>query len=144
MRFLFIYSFGGIVRSTIDGMVGLRILIKGEPRFSEVMKFVCNQEAKSHEILMFVCLQKDAKQCCDASSLIGYSLCWSTTTVVDQHNECDLTLWHHSIVWHLFGDKHQNLTRLSLLVTNKHQNLTRLSLLYNSYLHSIPYCISLQ
>ena len=24
---------------------------------------------KSHEILMFVCLQKDAKQCCDAAKL---------------------------------------------------------------------------
>ena len=24
---------------------------------------------KSHEILMFVCLQKDAKQCCDVSNL---------------------------------------------------------------------------
>ena len=35
----------------------------------EIMMFVCNQVAESLEILMFVCLQKDAKQCCDATKL---------------------------------------------------------------------------
>ena len=38
--------------------------------------------SKSHEILMFV-----------------------SKSVVDQHNEYNQTLWHHSIVYHLFGDK---------------------------------------
>ena len=71
---------------------------------SEVLLFVCNQ-GKSCEILMFVCLQKDAKQCCEVAKARSYSLCWSTTGVVDQHNEYDLALWHHSIVWCLFGDK---------------------------------------
>ena len=33
----------------------------------ETMMFVCNHVATSREILMFVCLQKDAKQCCDAT-----------------------------------------------------------------------------
>ena len=28
-----------------------------------------NQPCKSHEILMFVCLQKDAKQCCEVTKL---------------------------------------------------------------------------
>ena len=27
------------------------------------------------------------------------------------NNEYNLTLWHHCIVWLLFGDKHQNLMR---------------------------------
>ena len=35
----------------------------------EIMMFVRNQLAKSGEILMFVCLQRDAKQCCDATKL---------------------------------------------------------------------------
>ena len=28
-----------------------------------------DRATKSHEILMFVCLQKDAKQCCDVTKL---------------------------------------------------------------------------
>ena len=54
--------------------------------------------------------------------------------VIDQHNECDQALWHHSNVCHLFGDKHQNLKRLMWSVSlhannrfeflwSKHQNL---------------------
>ena len=39
----------------------------GESMSCEIMMFVCNRVAKSREILMFVRLQKDAKQCCDAS-----------------------------------------------------------------------------
>ena len=42
-----------------------------------------------------------------------YSLCWSMTTVIDQHNEYTQTLWHH-IMFDIFSE------------TNKHQNLTRL------------------
>ena len=61
---------------------------------------------------MFVCLQKDAKQCCDVAKLDRYSLCWSATQVVDQHNEYDRALWRHSI-------------RCIFLETNKPQNLTR-------------------
>ena len=48
---------------------------------------LCVTQCKSREILMFVCLQKDAKQCCEAKKLdcthcAGhearlYSLCWS-------------------------------------------------------------------
>ena len=45
------------------------------------------------------------------------------------------TLWPHIIVWRLFGDKHQNLLRLSHQVTNKHQNLMRLSLLVTNKHH---------
>ena len=39
------------------------------PRFLVILMFVCNCVAKSHKILMFVCLQKDAKQCCDTIML---------------------------------------------------------------------------
>ena len=35
----------------------------------EILMFVCNLPAKSHEILRFVRLQKDSKQCCDATKL---------------------------------------------------------------------------
>ena len=38
-------------------------------------------QPKSHEILMFVCLQKDGKQCCDATSSIVLIV-----LVNDQHN----------------------------------------------------------
>ena len=40
--------------------------------------FSGNSLSKSHEILMFVCLQKDAKQCCDVSKSQLCSLRWST------------------------------------------------------------------
>ena len=33
------------------------------------MGFVCNRLAESGEILMYVCIQKDAKQCCDATKI---------------------------------------------------------------------------
>ena len=49
------------------------------PKSCEIMMFVCDQVAKSFEILKFVCLQKDAKQCCYATKLnrtpcVGWSL----------------------------------------------------------------------
>ena len=37
-----------------------------------------NRVPKSHEILMFVCLQKDAKQCCDATK-VGCTHCLTTS-----------------------------------------------------------------
>ena len=46
----------------------------GAQKSLDILKFVCDQLAKSHEILMFVCLQKDAKQCCDAMKL-DYTQC---------------------------------------------------------------------
>ena len=73
---------------------------------------------KSHEILMFVCLQKDAKQRCDAAKLDHthefYETCHSVTfyfmrvkpikyTLI--FHKGPLALQQHSIVWHLFGDK---------------------------------------
>ena len=61
--------------------------------------FVCNQVPKSGEILMFVCRQKDTKQCCDATKL-------DCAQCAGQRHP---------------SNKHQNLTRLSNLVTNKHQ-----------------------
>ena len=36
---------------------------------NEILMFVSNKPTKSREILVFVCLQKDAKQCCDATKL---------------------------------------------------------------------------
>ena len=38
-----------------------------ESKSCEIMRFVCNQVAKSGDNLMFVCLQKDTKQRCDAT-----------------------------------------------------------------------------
>ena len=55
---------------------------------------------KSHEILMIVCLQKDIKQCCGATKLEGFHCACLKPAL-----EYTLTLWCHSIVWHLFGDK---------------------------------------
>ena len=58
-----------------------------------------NRPSKSHEILMFVCLQKDAKQCCDHKARL-YSLCWPPASTMSTIELCG-----HSIVWRLFGDK---------------------------------------
>ena len=62
---------------------------------------------KSHEIWCLFVLKKESKQYCDITKLNRwlYSLFWSIEL-------CDIT--HHSIVQHLFGDKHQNHTRLRL------------------------------
>ena len=38
-----------------------------------------NHLPKSHEILMFFCLQKDAKQCCDVTKDGLYLLFWPNT-----------------------------------------------------------------
>ena len=77
-----------------------------------ILMFVCNQWAKSHEILMFVSLQKDAKRCCDATKSMAL-IVLVVDFVSDQHNEhselCGITA--------LFG---------VFLETNKHQNLTKL------------------
>ena len=64
---------------------------------------------------MFVCLQKNSKQCCDATKFGGthcagqqlplLAITMSTTELCGIHNEHNQTLWHHSIVWRLFGDK---------------------------------------
>ena len=43
-----------------------------------------NRAPKSHEILMFVCRQKDAKQCCDATKL-DCTHCAGCSIVVSQH-----------------------------------------------------------
>ena len=46
-----------------------REALNGAPKSCEILMFVCNQVVKFHENLMFVCLQKDARQCCDATKL---------------------------------------------------------------------------
>ena len=40
--------------------------------------------------------------------------------LVDQHNENSQALWHYSNVWHIFGEKYQNLSRLRPIHTTKH------------------------
>ena len=61
---------------------------------------------------LFLCLQIDAKRCCNISKFVHLVLIMLVFDSYDQHNECDQTLWHHSIVWHLMKtSKHQNLTR---------------------------------
>ena len=67
--------------------------------------FICNQVAKSREILMFVCLQKDAKQCCDVAKVDRAHCSGRRPAVSAQNNEYDRPSQRHSIVWHLFGDK---------------------------------------
>ena len=83
---------------------------------------------KSREILMFVCLEKDAKQCCDATKL-DYTHCAGRRPQVgDQRNEHSRTLWRHSIVWRLFGDKQTSKSRETYnQVTNELQNSEILS-----------------
>ena len=72
---------------------------------------------KSHEILMFVCLQKDHKQCCDATKL-DCTHCAGHCAGQRQH-KYNQTLWHRSIVWHLFGDTNIKISRdLGALVNN--------------------------
>ena len=77
----------------------------------ESSTYICKESkqtyihTKSREILMFVCLQKDAKQCCDATKRGCTHCAGRRPQAGDQHNEYNLALWHHHIVWHLFGDK---------------------------------------
>ena len=40
-----------------------------EGKSREILMFVCNKVAKSHDHLMLVCLQKDSKQSCGATML---------------------------------------------------------------------------
>ena len=72
-----------------------------------------NEVPKSGEILMFVCLQKDVKQCCDATKFDRTHCAgqWhaSLTSTMSMIELCGITA--------LFG---------IFLETNKHQNLTRL------------------
>ena len=70
-----------------------------------LLRFIDQLALKSCEILMFVCLLKDAKQCCDASKFIRTHCAGQRCHKAHQHNEYDHSLWHHSLVWHLFGDK---------------------------------------
>ena len=54
---------------------------------------------------MFVCLQKDAKQWCDATKMGCTHCSGRLLTAVGQNNKYNPSLWHYSIVWRLFGDK---------------------------------------
>ena len=47
---------------------------------------------------MFVCLQKDAKQCCDAIKMSCTPCSGQLLSAVGQNNESNPSLWHHSIV----------------------------------------------
>ena len=87
----------------------------------------CIGVPKSREILMFVCLQKDAKQCCDATK-VGCAHCAGrrqSASTMSSSKLCGVTA--------LFGvfletNKHQNLMRLSNQVThtsNKHHTNKR-------------------
>ena len=80
----------------------------------EILMFVGNQLVKSREILMFVCLQKDAKQCCDATKFDSTHCAGqrrqSLTSTMSTIKLCCITA--------LFG---------IFLGTNKHQNLAMLT-----------------
>ena len=70
---------------------------------------------KSREILIFVGLQRDAKQCCNAAKRECTHCDGLQPTVIDQHNQDCPALWHQSIVMGPFGDKQTlNLRRLRL------------------------------
>ena len=98
------YGSGRISMQTLKPLAS-GLSLYGDPESSETLMFVCNQVAKSRESLMFVCLQKDAKQCCEATKLDRTHCAGLRPSVSDQHNEYDRALWHHRIVWRLFGDK---------------------------------------
>ena len=68
--------------------------------------FCCNSVSEKFHVICFVCHQKDAKRCCNATKLKCAIL-----LVDDQHNEYFQSLLHNNIVWHLFVNKHQNLKR---------------------------------
>ena len=85
--------------------------------------FVCNLVAKSHEILMFVCLQKDAKQSCSQSSvalMVPVNNCchWPTqrvqlSKVASQH--CLASFWRQTnikISWDLATRLQTNISTL--------------------------------
>ena len=66
-------------------LAGELIISCWTPKSAKIRLFVCNQVAKSREILMFVCLQKDTKQIETMLSQAQlFSLFWPT--VVDQNN----------------------------------------------------------
>ena len=77
-----------------------------------------NRQPEAHEILMFVCLQKDAKQCCEVVKL-DRTHCVGRCSA--QQNEYNWALWRHRLTA-LFG---------IFLETHKHLNRTRLT----SWLH---------
>ena len=64
--------------------------------------FLVSRVSMSLENLMLVCLQKDVKQCYDVTTF-DCSLCSGCNcSVCNQNIECNLTLWRHSIISHLF------------------------------------------
>ena len=65
---------------------------------------------------MFVCLQKDTKHCRDVTKFnhtqcAGQCLTVLIVLVNDMFYDYGHALQHHSIVWHLFDNTHQNLMR---------------------------------
>ena len=70
---------------------------------------------ESHERLMFVCLQKDAKQCCDVSNL-DCTHCYGLWLMTGK-NEHNWALWLRNIVWSIFvGKQASNIMRLICLI----------------------------
>ena len=70
-------------------------------------------ERKCHHILMPVWLQGDTKQCCNITNITAYSThhsgWWVVIMLMMNGQRSIKHLWHHRIVWHLFGDKQLNI-----------------------------------
>ena len=73
------------------------------------IKIQLNMAPKFCEILMFVWILEDAKQCCDATNLhCTHCAYQQRSSLTMQHNEYHWSLRHPSIVWrHLQTNKHQ-------------------------------------
>ena len=65
-----------------------------------------NKQPSSWENLVFVYLQKDVKQCCDATKLK-----FTHFTGHHQHDKYKQVSLHHSIVWRIFGDMPQQISK---------------------------------
>ena len=64
---------------------------------------------KSREILMFVCLQKDDKQCCDVVKL--------DCTHSSGHFASNMSMWRHVVVWRHFVGKQTSKSRETYIGT---------------------------
>ena len=107
-RYLVNWSIDGLVKQLVNRFISQLNNMLHLSYLLIIRWLVLHSKApKSGEILIFICLQKDGKQWCDAPKFYcthynGWPQ-WLLSSFVDP-----------SIVWHLSGDKHQNLSRLRL------------------------------
>ena len=82
-----------------------------------LLQLSCNGALKSHEILMLVCLQKDAKWCCDAAKLNCTHCSSQRSLSTNRINLYYRAFRRHSIFWCLFRDKQTSICDETLVLT---------------------------